>query len=65
MITEKPNISLTARIGICEAAKVMAVSKSTIDYWTRNNKLRCHYHAHNGRRFWTGADLIHFWQKEY
>lgn len=65
MITTTPNINPAARLELREAAAALEVDKSSIQRWTSIGRLRCGIKKSNGRKFWTGAELIRFWKSEY
>lgn len=61
MITTPPDVIDSAKYELREAAKALGVSPSTIDKWTRKGVLKCRIRKANGRRYWTGADLLRVW----
>ena len=62
MIATEPHVSLTAKYELREAAKILQVSTSTITKWTARGKLRAGVKRVNGRRFWTGYELLRAWR---
>lgn len=64
LTTNVPSIVETARLSVTQSAKALGVSPSSIDRWTREGLLRCHYHRHNSHRYWLGADLLRFWKSQ-
>ena len=65
MTTTKPNIDPAARLELRDAAAALAVTKSTILRWSADGRLTCRVKMSNGRRFWTGEDLLKFWAATY
>lgn len=65
MTTTKPIIDPSARLELRDAAAALGVTKSTILRWSAEGRLACGVKKCNGRRFWTGSELIKFWKSEY
>ncbi|MBO6083202.1 MAG: helix-turn-helix domain-containing protein [Bacteroidales bacterium] len=65
MRNTQPLIDPAAHLELREAALALDVHKSTVLRWTRTGKLRCGIKRLNGRKYWTGAELIRFWRAEY
>lgn len=65
MINTAPKIDPSARLELREAAAALNVDKSTIQKWTKDQRLRCGVKKSNGRKYWLGSELIRFWKAEY
>jgi excisionase family DNA binding protein len=61
MLNSPPDIIQSGKYELREAAKALGVSTSTIDKWTRKGVLKCQIRKANGRRYWTGAELLRAW----
>lgn len=64
MIKEQPQVEPKAKYELRDAAKVLEVSKSSIAKWTEKGLLRARRKRVNGRRFWTGAELLRLWSSQ-
>lgn len=64
-MTEKIITEINARYELKAAADILGVSKSTVLRWTRQGLLKCSIRRSNGRRVWTGAELLRFWRADY
>ena len=65
MTTSQPNVRPNDRLELRDAAKALKVNRSTIIRWTASGKLHCGKRKGNGRNFWSGAEILKFWQAEY
>ena len=65
MVTTPPNIPLSARLELREAAEALGVDKSSIQRWTKDGRLACGIKKSNNRKFWLGSELIRFWKASY
>lgn len=65
MITEEPKIKANQRFELREAAEVLDVSPSTIIRWTKVGILSAAIRRTNGRRIWSGAELIKCWHNTF
>jgi len=64
MIKTEPVVEPTARYELRDAAKALEVSPSSIVKWTAAGLLRAGRKRLNGRRCWTGAELIRAWRAQ-
>lgn len=64
MTRNEPNIADTARLGICDAAKVLGVHRTTLARWTEQGLVKCGIRRTNGRIFYTGRALISLWRSQ-
>ncbi len=62
MTKSQPNVSPTYKYELREAAKALDVSTSTIVKWTNKGILRASTRRANGRRVWSGEELIRAWK---
>ena len=64
MVNEQPNISPTARYGIGEAAKILGIDRKTLRRHTNTGTtgIECRYRKCNGRKVYTGQEIIRFWR---
>lgn len=62
MTTSEPKIPDADKYGVFEAAKILGVNQSTIRRQTNAGNLKYGIRRHNGRRFYTGAELKRFWR---
>lgn len=65
MTNTVPTIDPKARFELREAAAILDVGKASVLRWTSIGRLRCGIKKSNGRKFWTGAELIRFWKSEF
>lgn len=65
MTNTVPTIDPKARFELREAAAILDVGKASVLRWTSTGRLRCGVKRSNGRKFWTGAELIRFWKSEF
>lgn len=64
MTKTEPQIVETAKYGIGEAAKILEVTTATINRWTANGLIRSGRRRINGRRFYTGAEILRAWRAQ-
>ena len=62
MIQQEPAVVKTARYELREAAKILQVSASSISKWTAAGLMRAQRKRLNGRRCWTGEELLRAWR---
>ena len=65
MIQNKPNVAPEGRYELKQAAASLEIDRSTLLRYTYKGKIRCSIRKSNGRRIWTGAEIIRFWKAEY
>lgn len=64
MVIDEPKISPTARFSISEAAEILGVHRNTLRRHTNVGPtgIKCSHRKSNGRKFYTGLDIIKFWR---
>lgn len=62
MIKTEPDVNPQGKYELRHASQIMKVSKSTILRWTSQGLMRCSVRRANGRKVWSGAELIRAWR---
>lgn len=64
MVNEEPKLSPTARYAIGEAAKILGISRNTLRKHTNTGPagIDCGFRKSNGRKFYTGLDIMRYWR---
>ncbi len=62
MTPSEPKVPDSNKYGVKEVAKILDVSTATIRRQSQAGNLKYGIHRHNGRRFYTGAELKRFWR---
>lgn len=65
MTSDEPKVSMTGKYPIGEATRLLCVARNTLRQYTRDGKIKCGWSRANGRRFYTGAELLRFWRATY
>lgn len=64
MIKSQPEVEMTAKYELKDAALALEISPSCLIKWTAKGYLKCGHKKVNGRRFWTGAELLRAWKAQ-
>lgn len=62
MTKTEPSVHATEKYELREAAKILEVSSSSIANWTKKGLIKAGRKRINGRRYWTGAELLKAWR---
>ena len=64
MVNEEPQVSPTARYSIQEAAAILGIHRNTLRRYTNVGMIgiKCQFRKSNGRRFYTGLEIVKFWR---
>ena len=62
MVTSEPQVNPTDRYSRKETAKLLGIGLTTLDTWTKNGVIKFGIRRANGRKFWTGAEIIKAWR---
>ena len=65
MTNKEPKVDLTGRYELREASAVLEIDKSTLLRWTKLGVVKAGVKRSNGRKFWTGAELVRIWKSTY
>ncbi len=64
MVNEEPKVSPSARYSIEEAAALLGIHRNTLRRHTNTGPtgISCSFRKSNGRRFYTGLEILRFWR---
>ena len=62
MTTNTPKVKPDDKYELRETAQLLGVHATTVLRWTRIGLLRCSIRRINGRRVWTGKEILSFWR---
>lgn len=60
----EPMVADSARLGICDAAKLLGVHRTTLARWTEAGLIKCGTRRTNKRVFYTGRALRSLWRSQ-
>ena len=64
-LTPSEEVMPRRKYSTSEASEILGVDRSTIRHWADKGYLRYGVSRHNGRRFYTGAELLRFYNSKY
>ncbi len=62
MTERQPDVNPTLRYELREVAEALSVRKATILSWTRRGLMTSEIRPFNGRKVWTGKEIIRVWR---
>lgn len=62
MTETKPNIEPAGRYTIARTCKILGIDRSTLHRHTKKGHIKVHYRKSTNRPFYTGLDILKFWQ---
>lgn len=62
MICREPDIKESDRYSTKQTAEILQVHECTIRRYTKQGYLKCGVKRHNGRRFYTGREILRFYK---
>lgn len=62
MVTNTPSINPTAKYELRDVASALEVHKTTVLRYAKAGLLPFSIRRSNGRRVWSGADILKFWR---
>lgn len=65
MTTERPNVTLTGRYPIGEAAKKLGIHRETLRARIKDGTVKCKYRRNNLRKVILGSEIIKFWESAF
>ena len=60
----EPIVELTAKYELRDACFILGVTASCLSKWTAKGVIKCGRKKLNGRRFWTGAEILRAWKAQ-
>ena len=64
MTTTEPKVDKDGRYSTEQAAKMLGISRRTLDGHAKIGKIRYGRRRSNGRRFYTGMEIVRYWRSE-
>lgn len=64
MTNAEPKVSEMGRYTTKEVAELLEVNVSTVRRHTEAGYLRCGHWRHNGRRFYTGKEILRYYKAQ-
>jgi len=64
MVNEQPQIPANARYSIEQAAEILGIHRNTLRRYTNTGPtgIKCQFRKSNGRKFYTGLEIVRFWR---
>lgn len=62
MTETKPNIDPSGRYTIAKTCELLGIDRSTLHRHTKKGNIKVHFRKCNNRPFYTGLDILKFWQ---
>ncbi|MDE6183214.1 MAG: helix-turn-helix domain-containing protein [Rikenellaceae bacterium] len=64
MTATEPKVDKDGRYSTKETAKMLGISRRTLDDHARIGKIKYGRRRSNGRRFYTGMEIVRYWRAE-
>ncbi len=58
----RPDINPAGRYTIAKTCELLGIDRSTLHRHTKKGNISVHFHKCNSRPFYTGLDILKFWQ---
>ena len=65
MITTRPEVTMTGRYPIGEAAKKLGVHRDTLRARIKDGSVKCRFRKDNMRKVILGSEIIRFWEQTF
>jgi len=65
MTFTEPAVNMSARYPIGAASKILDIDRKTLLNHTKEGKIRCGFFRCNGRRFFTGSEILRYWKSHF
>lgn len=62
MTETKPNIEPATRYTIARTCEILGINRTTLYNHTKKGNIQVHYRKSTNRPFYTGLDILKFWQ---
>ena len=62
MRTDEPQITMSGRYPVCEAARRLGCNRKTLHKWAQYFNINPHYNKDTGRSTFTGQQLMKLWR---
>lgn len=62
MTETKPNVEPAGRYTIAKTCEILGIDRTTLYRHTKNGNIKVHFRKCNNRPFYTGLDILKFWQ---
>ena len=62
MTETQPNINPAGRYTIAKTCEILQINRTTLHRHTKKGNIKVHFRKCNNRPFYTGLDILKFWQ---
>ena len=59
---EEPRVAATGRYSIPETCRALGIHRNTLRLYTQGGLIKCGFRRANGKKFYTGAEILRFWK---
>lgn len=65
MTIKEPEVITTGRYPVGKASKILEIDRKTLYRHTKDGFIKCGFRRTNGRRFYTGSEIIRYWKAQF
>lgn len=65
MIETEPHVITTGRYPISKASEILGINRKTLYRHTIDGLIKCGFRRTNGRKFYTGGEILRYWKAQY
>lgn len=62
MTTTEPKAAPTGRYSVAETARMLEIHRNTLLAHTNAGLIKCGYRRTNGRKFYSGMEILKYWR---
>lgn len=62
MSSSEPKTEPNSRYSIKETSELLGISRNTLRKYTDAGSIRCGFHKHTMKKFYTGLEITKFWR---
>lgn len=65
MITSiEPNVTEKGRYSAMQTSAALGIHRNTLRIYTEQGMIKCGFRRINGRKFYTGSEILRFWRAQ-
>ena len=64
MTPHEPRVAATDRYTITQAAELLGIHRNTLGRYSMQGLIKCGFRRPTGRKFFTGREILRFWNAQ-
>lgn len=61
----EPDVNSSGRYSVTQTCRILGIHRNSLRRYTEEGLIRCSFRKNPHRKFYTGREIMRFWQSQY